>query len=84
MTPNDATDSDSGPNNLQNFPVLTDVQSIEGVTTIFGQLTNSPNTIFYLEFFLNDSADSSGYGEGQRWLGSVPPIRLSLPERTMP
>src|SRR5207253_476264 len=49
VTPNDATDSDSGPNNLQNFPVLTNVQSIEGVTTIFGQLTNSPNTTFRLE-----------------------------------
>ena len=72
VTPNDPTDSDAGPNNLQNFPVLTDVRSISGVTTISGQLSSSANTTFHVELFLNDAADPSGYGEGQTFLGSVP------------
>jgi len=70
VTPNDATDADAGPNDLQNFPVLTDAKSIEGITTITGQLTGSANTTFRVEFFLNDSTNASGYGEGELLLGS--------------
>src|SRR6185295_16226224 len=71
VTLNDSDDSDPGPNNYQNFPLLTDAQSIDGITTIYGELTTSGNATYRLEFFLSDSADPSGYGEGQIFLGST-------------
>jgi hypothetical protein len=63
--------SPNGPNHSQPFPVLTDAQSQNGTTTIFGQFTGSPSTTYQLEFFLNDAADPSGYGEGQTFIGSL-------------
>jgi hypothetical protein len=61
----------TGPNNYQNFPVLTDVQCIDGTTTIFGKMTSLPNTTYRIEFYLNDNADPSGYGEGQALIAST-------------
>lgn len=49
-TPNDDGDRDDGPNNLQNFPVLTSVLTGEG-TTIEGMLNSTPDTEFMLEFY---------------------------------
>src|SRR5205823_5883407 len=37
-TPNDAGDGDTGPNNLQNYPVIESVSSSGGMTTISGKL----------------------------------------------
>jgi len=68
-TANDAGDADGGPNNLQNYPILTDVRSSLGSTVIEGQLNSTPLTTYRLEFFLSDSADPSGYGEGVTYLG---------------
>jgi hypothetical protein len=70
ITPNDADDSDSGPNDLQNFPILSDARSVAGNTTIDGALTSLPNRSYRIEFFLNNVADPSGNGEGQIYLGS--------------
>jgi hypothetical protein len=67
VTLNDPDDSDSGPNNFQNTPVLTDARSIDGTTTIFGKLTSLPNTFFRIEFYLNDTADT----EGQTFIGFI-------------
>ena len=69
VTANDAGDGDTGPNNLQNFPVLTSV--ITGSTTIAGRLTNTPNTTFLLEFFANTVPDPSAHGEGEMFIGST-------------
>ncbi len=69
VTLNDATDTDTGPNGFQNFPVLLDVESINGTTTISGGLSSLANLTYRVEFFLNDNADPSGYGEGQIYLG---------------
>ena len=70
-TPNDADDSDTGPNGLQNFPVLTDALSSDDTITISGYLISLPNTAYQLDFYLNDSVDPSGYGEGQIYLGAA-------------
>jgi uncharacterized repeat protein (TIGR01451 family) len=67
-TPNDPGDTDSGPNNLQNFPVLTTVASAGGSTTISGTLDSAPGT-YRVEFFANDAADPTSFGEGQIFLG---------------
>ncbi len=69
-TANDPGDADDGPNNLQNFPVLTTVTSAGGSTTITGTLDSAPGT-YRVEFFANDAADPSSFGEGQVFLGSA-------------
>src|SRR6266566_634840 len=71
VTANDPGDTDTGPNGYQNYPVLLDVQSANGTTTIYAQLISSANTTFRIEFFLNDTPNPSGFGEGQFYLGST-------------
>ena len=57
-------------NNGQNFPVLADVYS--GVTTrIRGTLDGAPGKTYQLQFFASPTGDSSGYGEGQVFLGQM-------------
>ncbi|MSU59584.1 MAG: HYR domain-containing protein [Pedosphaera sp.] len=68
-TPDDTDDPDSGPNQLQNFPVLTDAR-FDGGLVIDGTLNSTPNANYRLDFYLNNTADPSGYGEGQFYLGS--------------
>jgi Ca2+-binding RTX toxin-like protein len=67
VTPNDTGDADTGPNNLQNFPVITGVAG----SVISATLNSLPSTVFRIEFFANDAADPSGFGEGQTFLGST-------------
>ena len=72
VTPNDAGDSDTGPNNLQNFPVLASATSAGGNTTIQGTFNSTPSTNNYrIEFFSNAACDASGNGEGRTFLGST-------------
>ena len=66
VTPNDAGDADTGPNNLLNFPVLTAVTG--GVQ---GTLNSTPNGTFRIEFFRNLTCDASGNGEGATFLGTT-------------
>ena len=70
VTPNDSGDPDTGPNNLQNFPVITSVTDSGGSVEIVGTLDSLPNEDFTLEFFASDKADPSHFGEGQVFLGS--------------
>ncbi len=66
---NDAGDGDSGPNNLQNFPVL--VTSLVGTSTqLTGTFNSQANAAYTLDFYASAAADPTGYGEGQRYLGS--------------
>lgn len=67
VTANDTGDSDTGPNGLQNFPILT-LARTDGVT---GALHSAPNTTYRIEFFSNASCDGSGNGEGQTYLGTT-------------
>src|SRR5262249_15394121 len=69
VTANDAGDGDSGTNNLQNFPLITNVTVGGGNTTVTGTLNSAANSNFRLEFFASPAIDSSGYGEGQVYLG---------------
>ncbi len=70
-TPNDNLDADGGTNNLQNYPVITSVSVNGGDTTIDGTLNSVANTIFNIDLFSSSSADSSGNGEGEIYLGST-------------
>lgn len=66
VNPNDALDADSGPNGLQNYPVLVTVTP----TVVSGTLISAPNTTYTLHFYSNPSCDPSGYGEGETYQGS--------------
>ena len=61
----------TGPNNLQNFPVLSSALAVNGVTTVRGSLDATPNTTYRIQFFSNPSADPSGYGQGRVFLGQA-------------
>ncbi|MEW6157926.1 MAG: right-handed parallel beta-helix repeat-containing protein, partial [Verrucomicrobiota bacterium] len=71
VTQNDASDADLGPNQLQNFPVLTSALASPADTVIQGTLNSRPNTAFVLDFFSNEKTEPTGHGEGQIWLGSA-------------
>lgn len=68
VTPNDPLDEDTGANNRQNFPLL--ATAVPGSVTVTGGLNSRPTTGFLIEFFHNDSCDSSGFGEGKTRVGS--------------
>ena len=69
LTLNDSLDADGGPNNLQNFPMITEGKSKNKGLEVKGALLSSLNTSYRLEFFSNNTCDPSGYGEGQTYLG---------------
>jgi hypothetical protein len=70
VTLNDPADADTGPNNLQNYPVLLSV--LAGTTTsVLGTLNGPADTSFTLDFYASTAADPSDYGEGQRHLGAA-------------
>jgi hypothetical protein len=71
VTPNDDSDSDSGVNNLQNFPVITGVLSSSNSTTIQGTLKSLPGTTFQIDFYSNAAVDPSGNGEGAVFFGTA-------------
>ncbi len=69
VTANDADDSDAGPNQLQNFPLIGAAVLSGSTLTVSYQVSSSPSHSAYplaVEFFL---ADADGQ-EGQRYLGA--------------
>ena len=78
VTLNDANDIDfggtnTGSNHYLNFPVINSITSTDGQVTINYDLdindAEAGATGYRVEFFANDAADPSGYGEGQTFLG---------------
>ena len=67
---NDPADADLGPHGLSNFPVLEAVQAGEQ-PWIYGSYDGQPNATFTLDFYASEDLDPSGFGEGQRWIGSA-------------
>ena len=82
VTANDAGDGDSGPNNLQNFPVLTTITSSGGNAVIKGTFNSNANKDYVLDFYDNAVADASGYGQGQTYLGSSTTITADGTDKT--
>ncbi len=70
VTPNDLLDLDGSPNNFQNFPIVTS-STIANDTSVSGTLHSTPGTMFRVELFTDTVCDSSGFGEGERFLGFV-------------
>ncbi len=70
ITTNDLGDADTGPNDLQNFPVI--ISAVAGGGTIVQASLNSlPDRDFFVDFYASPDADYGGYGEGKFYLGGV-------------
>ena len=72
VTPNDPGDGDTGPNNQQNYPILTEV-IVSPPSVVRGTLNSTPNTTFTLEFYTNPTCDPSGHGEGKTYQPTTVP-----------
>lgn len=71
VTANDATDADIGPNQLQNYPVITAATIGVSDVQITGYLQSAANQAFEVDFFASAVADPTGNGEGEQYLGSA-------------
>jgi len=71
VTANDAGDGDTGPNALQNYPVIASAATNGTDITITGTLNIATGGSYRLEFFASAAADPSGYGQGSRYLGAL-------------
>jgi hypothetical protein len=69
-TPNDPLDADTGGNGLQNYPVVTAARVEGSQMRVTGFLHSTPTSTFTLEFFASPTCDGSGFGEGERPLGT--------------
>jgi CSLREA domain-containing protein len=69
--PNDAGDGDPGPNNLQNYPVITSAPVSSGSVSISGTLNSTPSKPFRIEFFSGIGCHASGNGEGRHFIGAM-------------
>lgn len=59
LTRNDIGDSDTGPNELQNFPILTSTERLADRTIVKGGLNSTPSTTFTIQFFIEGLLTSS-------------------------
>jgi len=59
----------TGPNNYQNFPVITSIGASGSGSVVVGTLNSTPNANFRIEFFDTPTGDPSGYGQGNAFIG---------------
>lgn len=71
VTPNDPGDLNDQKSGMQNFPVLIRSAGNQQDTVIQGDLNTRPNRTVIIDFYANTECDSSGYGEGERYLGNT-------------
>ncbi|MAT95737.1 MAG: hypothetical protein CL608_01110 [Anaerolineaceae bacterium] len=71
QTANDLGDTDGGANGRQNSPNLIRAVPTGSSLDVEGILNSAANSSYTLDFFASDSCHSSGFGEGQAWLGST-------------
>lgn len=69
VTLNDNDDSDTGPNDLQNFPVLSSVVVTGNSVNIQGRLRSRPGS-YRIEFFYSPNCSSFGNGEGRTFFAA--------------
>jgi hypothetical protein len=65
LTANDPGDADTGPNGLQNKPVVRSAKTGGGTTTVNARLNSTSNKTFKIQFFSNPS----GTEEGKKFIG---------------
>lgn len=70
VSPNDAGDADTGPNQALNFPVIDTVFFMGAEVVVSGHLDVPVPATTRVDLYLA-GPDPSGYGEGRFWLGST-------------
>jgi hypothetical protein len=70
VTINDATDADTGPNQLLHYPVITST-SPGSTTAVAGSFSDAASSTFTLDFYASAVPDRSLYGQAERYLGST-------------
>ena len=78
VTANDTDDSDSGPNNLQNYPTIVNYAHGGGVVSVNFTLYHSEDS-YRFDFY---SCDSSTSGEGKQWLAAAVASTRSVGSQT--
>ncbi|MGA7305212.1 MAG: right-handed parallel beta-helix repeat-containing protein [Rhodothermales bacterium] len=72
VTPNDSgtpPDTDTGPNGLQNYPIISNAFLLNPTTvSVAFDFESTPNTEFQFDYYRSATADGSGNGEGAVWL----------------
>ena len=61
----------AGPNDLQNYPVITNAFGYGGSMIVEGSFNSLPNGTYFLDFYSNTNEDFSGHGQGEVYLGAV-------------
>ncbi|HVU27545.1 MAG TPA: M12 family metallopeptidase [Verrucomicrobiae bacterium] len=61
----------AGPNDFQNFPIITNAFGLGNDTIVTGNLNSLANQNFQIDFYRNTTTDSSSYDQGQFYLGAV-------------
>jgi uncharacterized repeat protein (TIGR01451 family) len=69
-TPNHAPGQAQGPNNYQNYPILSAAQTDGRATSLTGTLLGAANSGYTIQYFWSPTGDPSGYGEGRYLMGS--------------
>lgn len=64
VTANDLKDADAGANNLQNFPVITQVGPNSVATRILGTFNSVPNASFVIDFYSSSPSHSESVHQG--------------------
>ncbi|MGO9111654.1 MAG: DUF4347 domain-containing protein, partial [Thermoguttaceae bacterium] len=73
VTPNDPGDWDTGPNELQNYPVLASAVASGTDLSIIGALYTTPFAMlnYKIDFYWSPTADPSGHGQAQTYIGTT-------------
>ncbi len=61
----------AGPNDLQNYPDITNAFGFGSSTVTAGTLNSLPNQLYFVDVYCSPAADPSGYGQGKFYLGSA-------------
>ncbi len=71
LTLNDADDTDSGPNELQNFPIITSATTAGGSVQVSGMLDTLAEETFDVDLYASASVNPTGHGGGEIYLGAT-------------
>jgi parallel beta-helix repeat protein len=61
---------EAGPDDWQNYPVITNAFGYAGSTIVGGNFNSLPNGSYYIDFYANTVQGLDGYGEGQVYMGT--------------
>ncbi len=61
----------AGPNDFQNYPVITNVFGYAGSTIVLGKFYSLTSRTYFIDVYRGFTADPSGYGQGRFYAGTV-------------